>query len=207
MAGEVDLCNDALGQVGADSITSLDDENNRARRCKTFYAPVRDAALISADWNFAIARAELQQETTAPVFEYNYSYTLPADCLRVIRYAASNLVLGSQNVPETISAELGLWVDQHYRVEGRSLVCNDGQVWIEYLKQETNVGIWHPLFYQAVARMLASKLAASLWKDANASRALADEATQLLIEAAGSDGTEGTALQMWVPDLITERWR
>ena len=61
MASEVDLCNNALGQLGEDSITSLDDNSKKARLCKRFYPDARDTVLRAYPWRCAIEFQTLNQ--------------------------------------------------------------------------------------------------------------------------------------------------
>ena len=47
MASVVQICNSALNQLGAASITSLTDNSKNARLCNERYATVRDAVFRS----------------------------------------------------------------------------------------------------------------------------------------------------------------
>ena len=68
MPSDVDIASNALHEIGEKSITSLDDDSDRARLVKQFYAVTRDATLRAHPWNFATTRRSLAQETAAPVF-------------------------------------------------------------------------------------------------------------------------------------------
>ena len=88
MASEVGICNRALQRVGAARITSLADDNKNARACNAAYEPLRDAALRAHPWSFAISRAALAADVTAPVGDgdelRSYRYPWPTDALRIL---------------------------------------------------------------------------------------------------------------------------
>ena len=81
---ETSICNSALIKIGADRINSMTETNRRAQLCNEQYSKVRDEVLRSHPWNFAITRAEFSQLTTTPSFGYNYEYSIPSDCLRIL---------------------------------------------------------------------------------------------------------------------------
>src|SRR5918999_1562297 len=83
---EVQICSDALGVLGLDAITSLNDDTKRARVCKRQYPRVRDAILRAHPWNCATFRQVLAQSAATPAFGYSYAHTLPTDpaCLRAL---------------------------------------------------------------------------------------------------------------------------
>ena len=100
----IDICNSALQRVGATTILSLSDNSPEARACSVAYDSNRRDELRKHRWNFATQRAVLAPDSTAPAFDFDYAFTLPSDCLRVIR-------------PNTYDLD---WV-----VEGRKILTND----------------------------------------------------------------------------------
>lgn len=131
----VDCCNSALQRVGATTITSLSDNSPEARACSVAYDSNRRDELRKHPWNFAITRAVLAPDATAPAFDYLYQFTLPSDCLRLLRPATSDLD----------------WV-----VEGRKVLTNyDNPLYIRYIADITDPTQWDPSFYNVVAGALA----------------------------------------------------
>ena len=61
MASVVQICNSALNQLGAASITALTDNSKNARLCNERYAVVRDAVFRNHPWNCLIKRQQLAQ--------------------------------------------------------------------------------------------------------------------------------------------------
>lgn len=200
MPSETDCLNDALGQIGEARITAIDDGSRNANQCQTFYPELRRAALRANDWNFASARAELPQDAVPPSIGYAYSYTLPADCLRVREYAGSNTTVSALTTLDQSSVIRQL---PSYSIEGRKLLTNDAQAFIRYTRDVTNPDEWDSLFYQYLTTHLASKLAAAISKDEVTSKAKVEQALTVLLPLAQAvDGQEGT-LPAYTSDELT----
>lgn len=180
MASEVQICNRALQKLGSDPIVSLADASEQARECSRAYADVRDAELRDHNWNFAITRAQLPALSTDPAWGFDKQFQLPADCLRVIELNGLN--------------DSGDWT-----VEGRMLLANAAApLDIRYIKRETDVGLFDPLFVEALASRLAAELAEALTQsNTKAERALVAY-REALRKARRADAIEGT------PDMLEE---
>jgi len=85
MASVVQICNSALNQLGASSITALTENSKNARLCNERYETIRDAVFRSHPWNCLIKRVQLAKDTDTPAWGFSFQYTLPADCLRVLQ--------------------------------------------------------------------------------------------------------------------------
>ena len=138
MSSPLDICNSALIKLGARTITSLSQDIKEARLCNVRYPFVRDEVLENGNWNFATKRAELAQDVTAPVWGFEYSYQIPADCLGVID-------VEHPEIP--------------WRVEGDKIVTNSSTLSIQYIRREDNVSLFTPMFIEALALRLAWDLA------------------------------------------------
>lgn len=84
MATAVEIANMALLECGAEPITALSDSNERARACNTAWPFVRRTVLRLHTWNPPTKRALVDEDATAPIWEFDTRYPLPADCLRVL---------------------------------------------------------------------------------------------------------------------------
>lgn len=84
MASQVDIANRALDKLGAESIVALDEDSENARIINRAYEIVLDSMLRSHTWNCAKTRVVLAPLSTAPAFDFDYQFQLPADCLRPI---------------------------------------------------------------------------------------------------------------------------
>lgn len=76
------ICNTALAALGEDPITSLSDNNKRARLCNQEYDKARRAVLLRFPWSDAKKQASLAADTTAPDFDWQARYAKPSDFIR-----------------------------------------------------------------------------------------------------------------------------
>lgn len=185
MSNETDLCNDALGQIGHNFITSIDDPTRPATVCKRFFASTRDQVLQQHDWHFARKRRNLVRLATAPLFEWSFQYTLPPDCIRPLRIGDTD------SVPWT--------------VEARNLLTNEEAVSLLFIRREEDPVQWDPLFIDSFTTRLASKLAISIAHDIQFGTGLLELYKALLLDAAGVESQQGTPNELRVPDLIDIR--
>ena len=114
MASTVEICNGALNQLGATTILSLTEDSKNARLCNSRFTQVRDSVFRSHPWNCLQKRVEIAVDTTAPAWGFSFAYTLPADCLRLLRI---------------------LDYDSNYKVEGRKILSNSSTMKILYISK------------------------------------------------------------------------
>jgi len=145
MAAEVDICNRALQKLGAQLLTSLSDDSRNARSCNAAYSTVRDEELAANPWSFAIKRASIAADAVLPTWGRTYSYTLPADFLRLLpRYPEDD--------PDAVD-----WI-----IEGSKILTDDSApLQIRYIAQITDTTAMPSLFRE----VLAAKLAVELCED------------------------------------------
>lgn len=137
MASAVQICNLALQKLGAARINSLTEDGRNARECNAAYELMRDAELRAHPWNFARARAQLAEDSTAPDFGFDHQYTLPSDFLRLH--------------PDS---EVDDW-----QIEGRKILTDDdAPLEIIYIKRVTDTAQFDALFVVALANRLAMQL-------------------------------------------------
>jgi hypothetical protein len=147
VASEVSVCNEALILIGAQTITSLEDDNNRATTCNAVFADTRDEVLRSHPWRFAVRRTDLGAPLTAgPEFQYSHAFTLPVDpfCLRALNVNGRNT---------------------NWAVEGRVLMADVSTVKLRYIARIPGPGAWDAMFASALAARIASKIGWALTRD------------------------------------------
>lgn len=176
MTSETDICNLALTRLGEPTITSLSASSKGAQLGKLHYARTRDALLRSHPWNFSIKRAELSLASATPAFEFDYAFTLPSDCLKVIRTR--------WDADLTQSAE--------YRIEGRTLLSNSDTAAIEYIARITNPDQFDDLFVDLLAQRLAAEISMSITDNQALTKNLWEIYQAKLAEARTTDAQEGT---------------
>ena len=177
----VDICNSALQRVGASSILSLSDNSPEARACTVAYDSNRRDELRKHSWNFALKRAVLAPDTAVPAFDFLRQFTLPTDCLRVLRPPTTNLD----------------WV-----IEGRKILTNDGNVlYLRYIADIEDTAQWDPGFYNVMSASLAvdicEKLTQSNTKKAQLIKDYAEAVSYSRKVDAFESGPEDAADDYW----------
>ncbi|AMK10320.1 MAG: hypothetical protein AB7E51_12210 [Pseudodesulfovibrio sp.] len=171
----IEICNNALLDLGEDAIMSLGDNSKAAGLCNHRWPAVRDAVLRAHPWNCAMAQAELAAGTAAPLWKWEYKYVLPTDFLRVIR------VVGADGT------EVLEW-----EIQSGIILCDEEPpLFISYVRRETD-----PKKYDALlAETLSARMAATLAYPLSGSTALAQSCwktyQEKLTEARGVDAREG----------------
>ena len=178
MASVVEIVNSALNLLGASTITALTDDSKNARICNQRYEPIRNRIFRSHPWNCLLKRVQLAQDTTAPVVEYAYAYTLPSDCLRVLKFHTGAL--------DSIEADI------KYNIEGRKLVTDEGTVYILYVALITDPNQYDTYLQEALAAQLAADIAYGITNNATLAKYYQEQADERLREARFIDATENS---------------
>ena len=176
MASVVDICNSALNLLGASTISALTDDSKNARLCNQRYEPVRNRVFRSHSWNCLTKRVQLAQDSTAPVVEYSYAYTLPSDCLRVLKVHTG--------VTDSIESEID------YAVEGRKIKTNEGTIYLVYIAIDTDPNNYDSYLQESISHQLAADIAYAVTNNATLAKNYMERADERLREARFIDSTE-----------------
>jgi hypothetical protein len=148
MSSSVDIANLALTLMGAERITSFDDENARARAMRANYDMIRQAELRANNWCFAMERASLAALATVPLWGFGAQYQLPVDCLRVVQVSESWVGLVLEDYITSDTAD--------YSIEGRKILTNmSAPLPIRYVKDVTDATQFDAVFVTAFAHRMA----------------------------------------------------
>lgn len=188
MASETEIASNALTKLGAEPLTSIDDDDTqRARLCRTYYPNTRDAVLRAYPWKCATARVDLALDAGTPIGdEWEYKFTLPVDpyCLRVLRVDDG-------------------YTD--YTIEDRLLLCNESSVYIKYIRRMTDTGTFDSLLQESIECRLAAELAYPITGSPTLINAMWELYEAKLREARTIDGMEAP-LEIWESNsLVWER--
>ena len=167
MASVVDICNSALNLLGASTISALTDDSKNARLCNQRYEPIRNRVFRSHAWNCLTKRVQLAQDSSAPVIEYANQYTLPADCLRVLKIHTG--------ATDSIASSID------YAVEGRKIKTNEGTVYLIYVAIDTDPDNYDTYLQESISHQLAADIAYAITNNATLSNNYQNSFLQLLI--------------------------
>ena len=174
MASKVEICNIALTDLGKSSITSLTDNNERARACNLIYDQIA-AEVMANGWSSNTVRATLAQTTTTPTYEFSYEFQLPTDpkCLKVLR------------INEASPGEY------NYKIEGDKLLINITSVSIKYAAELDDSESYGVFLTQSIIAALRARLAFRLTGNATLSKNLTEIYNDVLADSMASDGQQG----------------
>jgi len=178
MASVVDLCNSALNLLGASTISALTDDTKNARLCNQRYEPVRNRIFRSHPWNCLIKRVQLAQDSDAPVIEFANQYTLPTDCLRVLKI--------HNGTTDSVASDL------EYKIEGRKIKTNEGTVYLVYVALDTDPNNYDAYVQEAISHQLAADIAYAVTNNATLANNYMSRADERLREARFIDATENS---------------
>lgn len=171
-SSEVDICNLALGLLGANRISSLDEDDN----CYTQYPICRDACLEDVDWTFATARIVLRApDAEPPAFGYSKRFLIPTNVLRVIEVNGN---------------------EYQWDVEGNYILTDEAPCYIKAIIRVTDVRQFSDAFCQALAAKLASVIAIPITNSKGMVEAALTLYERLKADAKANDGRQGSNRQI-----------
>jgi hypothetical protein len=170
MASIVGICNGALNQLGATTILSLTEDSKNARLCNSRYTQVRDALFRTHPWNCLQKRIQIAADSTAPTWGFKFAYTLPADCLRLLRI---------------------LDYDSNYKVEGRKILSNTETMKILYVSRVTDPNEYDELLRETLSAFLSADIAFAVTSNNTTSQNMYQLYQEKLKDARFVDSTEG----------------
>jgi len=178
MASVVDICNSALNLLGASTISALTDDTKNARLCNQRYEPVRNRIFRSHPWNCLIKRVQLAKDSDAPVIEFANQFTLPTDCLRVLKI--------HNGTTDSVASAL------EYKIEGRKIKTNEGTVYLVYVALDTDPNNYDAYVQEAISHQLAADIAYAVTNNATLANNYMSRADERLREARFIDATENS---------------
>lgn len=176
MASETSISNRALQKLGASRIVSLDDDTKNARACKACYESLRNSELRKHPWRFAIERQILSPSDTAPSFDYNFQFNLPAGCLRILK-------------PQDPTLD--------WQVEGRKILTNMSAVLnLRFINTITDPNLFDVNFCEMLSMEMAKEMCEELTQSSNKQAAILADYNTAKEEAKKSNAFETVSLQI-----------
>lgn len=169
------ICNSALLKLGADTITSLAQTGRAATTCNTLYAYLRDEVTSAFPWRHAVKRAVLSPNGTTPPFDFQQTYDIPSDCLRMLR-------------PDDDSIT--------WKQEGTQILSDEVTLDMLYIFRNDDESSWSALFAETLAWRLCMELALSLTKSIPMAEKAEKSYKERLAEARAVDSAIGSGQQL-----------
>lgn len=187
----IEICNLALGRIGAKPIASLTEETQEARYCNVFFHAARQAALRDYPWNFCASRKALGQVTLPDVYpEWSYAYAYPAACLQVRRLFSDGSL-----TTEVESFDSVLYTDPVTGQQSRLLLTNVETAVAEFTADVTDPSFFDSQFVEVFAAKLAMLLAMPITRSKSIQSDAAQAYVAFLPIAKRTDSQEGSVAQ------------
>lgn len=193
MASVVEVCNGALEKLGADSISSVDESNVRARAVRAAHERVRDVLLRRHPWNFAIKRDQLAASATEPAFGKDNAYPLPSDFLRLL-----------PPDPELNSNSLDWQIESHDN--GRAILTNDdAPLDVRYIWRVEDPNAMDPLFLELWSTEIALTICKKITGSNTLKESLRADVKTITAEAKKANAFENSSSEPPEDMFITVR--
>ena len=191
MPSKVDICNEALNVLGANTIASLTETSTTAVLCNRIYDTEVDYLLRQHPWNSALQEANLAAVTGTPVVGWLYKFLMPTDpyCLRVI------------NVYDTSDNE------ENFECRGRHIYADVSSIDLIYVGRMADPSEYDSMFMKTLVDLLAYRLAYPVTRSKETTETMFAAFRNSLSEAMSVDSQERTPEQIQSEDLLDARLR
>lgn len=213
MVSKVDICNYALQNLGSKIITSLNENTPSAIECNLRYDSCRQSLLTMHLWNFAKRRAKLNASVTAPLFNYEYQYTLPPDFLYLVmtgleeQFQSTNAQIVNSNLfVHDVPSYGGIdkYVIERDENGNRVLLSHDATVNVIYISDEENTQIFSKTFVELLATYLSAKIAYKVTGSASRAETQMRLFERELAEFQSIDSQQGVFDRLEVSQFLSE---
>ena len=196
MSSAVDICNMALGFLGADRISNFENPQTKNEQiCQLFYPMVRDELLESRDWSFLIKRATLTAEPVPkPDWGFGNGFIPPVDSIRIIE------------VRDDTSTDRHSANGLHWALEHGVIVAKAETVYIRYVSGLVPTTAYSNQFVIALAMELAAQMCTQVTENRALKGDLVVTAQDKLEKAAAMDGMQGRSEQIRASTLTRARY-
>lgn len=193
MPTPTEICNIALGKLGADRISGFENpKTDNEQLCNLFYPTVLHMMLEQRNWTFLVKRVVLSTpEVSTPAWGYGKSFLVPSDFYRVIEVRRNT----------SDGASTGF----KWQLEDSRIVCDVETVYVRYLSSDIPSNQYSGMFVLALATQLAAQMCMQITENRGLRIDLAAEANQLLKDAAAVDGMQGRHEQIHASSLQNAR--
>ena len=177
-SADINIVNRALTLLGVNTITALTDSDKAASTASVLWDDTRAAVFRAHPWNCLTKRVQLAEDSAAPVVEYANQFTLPTDCLRVLKV--------HNGTTDSIASSID------YAVEGRKIKTDEGTVFLVYIAKITDPNEYDTYLIEALAAAIAADIAYAITNNATLANNYQNVADERLREARFVDATENS---------------
>ncbi|MEP3275332.1 MAG: hypothetical protein ABJN26_16075 [Stappiaceae bacterium] len=191
MTSAVEICNLALSELHAASISSLDEASKESRACKRWYDRTRKAVLASSEWSFAGAFSVLAELTNDRDGEWGYKYQVPNSIIKIRHLSALGALEDDLAIP--------------YQILGEAIYADHEGLAAVYTADIEDPTKFHEPFVNALASSLQARLALPVTGDRSLRQDALLDAQRLLAQAITFDQGQSLQATFSPSDYLTAR--
>ena len=183
----IDICSRALILVGAEPITSFEDDTTEALIAGNMYEDIARTNLTSTRWRFATNQAVLNRLTDVPTGRFDAAYQLP-DYLFVHAVTVRDLQI-------------------EYNIYGNKVFCDaspNDELVVDFTFRANEAG-WPSYFSLCVEYAMATVFATALIRDTALSSLMSTQYDFLIAKARSTDSQQQTTRKITTSRFITNR--
>tara|TARA_R100000231_G_scaffold133557_1_gene106529 strand:+ start:366 stop:953 length:588 start_codon:yes stop_codon:yes gene_type:complete len=183
----IDICSRALILVGAEPITSFNDDTTEALIAGNMYEDIARTNLTSTRWRFSTNQAVLNRLSDAPTGRFDAAYQLP-DYLFVHAVTVRDLQI-------------------EYNIYGDKVFCDasaNDELILDYTYRADEVD-WPSYFSLCVEYAMATVFATALIRDTSLSSLMSTQYDFLIAKARSTDSQQQTTRKVTTSRFITNR--
>jgi len=183
----IDICSRALILIGAEPITSFDDDTTEALIAGNMYEDIARTNLTSTRWRFASNQAVLNRLSDAPTGRFNSAYQLP-----------ENLFVHAVTVNDFAI---------EYNIYGSKIFCDASvnDILIADFTYRADEVDWPSYFSVCVEYAMAQVFATALARDQSLANMMQAQYLMLLAKARSTDSQQQTTRKVTTSRFITNR--
>lgn len=170
----VTICSNALLDVGAQTISSFEEDGDRVTIVANRWESVRDAVLRSHPWNCATKRVVLAPDVGAPEFDWKYKFSKPGDWLRT-------LSVGERGEEVAFKDESG------------KILADVAVLRLRYIWRNDVPASWDAMLAEAMTKAMAAAIAYPITQSAALAEGKAKEFAQFMRQVRAVDGQDEPA--------------
>lgn len=166
MASQLTLCNNALAEIAADPISSIDENSIQGRECARIFPQIIQEFLTWADWDYTTTRVILALQTNDRLGEWLYKYASPSNVAQAQRVLPTfDTQLGAMPQAGPFTAPMIETVGCYpFLISEGSIYTNVPDAVLEYTSTEVQIGQIGATEARAIELELASRLAMPIKK-------------------------------------------
>lgn len=141
---DISICARALVLLGAEPISSFEDEVDTARICALVYPNLKSSMMSRYGWRFLMRKAKLSRENGAPVATWQYKFIIPGEAI---------------SIPHAVfSSAQGRLTTNEFEVFQRRVLTNYPELWMDYVATVPE-SEWPAWFVDLMTKAMCAEIA------------------------------------------------